>query len=575
MTQPKPDCTRCRIVMRTVLPLACLLISHVFVAAQPAGFVYGKLITIQSSKVSGTQTDFPVLINLTDPDLRTNANGGNMRSASANDVVFTSADGTTLLPYQLEKYTSSAVTAQLVAWVKVPAISSGSNVTIAMFYSKTGVATSPSTSAIWDANYLGIWHFNNTANDGSSNGRNLTNPGTATTNFTSSIIGDGRQMNTSASVASNAAACRYLKLPNSTLAGVTNFSFEGWALVDDNTTSWERIFDFGQGTTVNMFLTSSMATNGVKRFAITNSGTAGEQQVSSSSTTANGSWHHFAVTIDAASNTSTLYYDGAADASNTGVILRPSDMATDNANYFGRSQYNGDNGFYGKFDEFRLSNAVRSPGWIQTTYNNQSSPATFYSISARLTAAAVMSSLPVTLRSFTGTATTEGTVQLVWQTETETNNKTFVVERSAGDDHWEVLATVGTAGNGQDAHQYTTADKTPFYPVTSYRLRQVDIDGKATYLSTIAVRLSATGSGHLVLYPNPAHDHALISLSRPILPGTVKVRLTDYLGRVHTVPFSTAASGILLQTGGLSGGTYALTVYANGLQYAEKLVIAR
>jgi len=106
-------------------------------------------------------------------------------------------------------------------------------------------------------------------------------------------------------------------------------------------------------------------------------------------------------------------------------------------------------------------------------------------------------------------------------------------------------------------------------------LRQVDIDGKATYLSTIAVRLSATGSGHLVLYPNPAGDHVFIRMGAAVLPGMVKLRLTDWLGRVFNAPFSTGGNGILLQTGGLPGGSYALTVYANGLQYAEKLVIAR
>jgi len=373
----------------------------------------------------------------------------------------------------------------------------------------------------------------------------------------------------------NAAGCRYLKLPNNTLSGVSDFTFEGWVMVDDNTTSWERIFDFGQGTTVNMFLCPSITTNGIKRFAITTSGGGGEQQVSSATTTSNSAWHHFAVTIDNSSNTSTLYYDGVADATNTGVTLRPSDMAADNADYFGRSQYNPDNGFYGKFDEFRLSNAVRSSSWIQTSYNNQNSPSAFYSISAEMTAAAAFSTLPVDFRSFQGLPAQDGSVQLVWQTASEINNKQFVVERSAGNDHWEVVKTVDAVTSGQNGHQYTEYDKNPFYPISYYRLKQVDVDGNAAYLSTIAVRLSYAGSGNMVLYPNPARDHVVVSFKTGFLPATVKIRLADWLGRVLYVPFSVGGNSITVQTAGRPGGNYALSVYANGVEYTEKVVIGK
>src|SRR3954465_11975328 len=71
------------IYMLLLLPM-CLFISYFRVAAQPAGYAYGKAVTIHSSQVSGTQTNFPVLINVTDPNLRTTANGGRVRSASGN-----------------------------------------------------------------------------------------------------------------------------------------------------------------------------------------------------------------------------------------------------------------------------------------------------------------------------------------------------------------------------------------------------------------------------------------------------------------------------------------------------------
>ena len=188
---------------------------------------------------------------------------------------------------------------------------------------------------------------------------------------------------------------------------------------------------------------------------------------------------------------------------------------------------------------------------------------------------ATLSALPVSLHSFDAQAMQNGTVQLVWQTDNETNNQSFVVERSSGDEHWDVLTTVAGAGNGTESHRYTAYDNNPFYPVSWYRLKQVDIDGKSTYLSTVAVRLPTAGPGSLVLTPNPARDHVVVTLKGSFQSSTVKLTLTDYQGRVFYPAFSAGGNAITVQTTGLPTGNYALTVYANGMQYAEKLVIAK
>ncbi len=39
-------------------------------------------------------------------------------------------------------------------------------------------------------------------------------------------------------------------------------------------------------------------------------------------------------------------------------------------------------GLTGTIDELRIATAARSAGWIQTEYNNQSSPGTFYAVGA-------------------------------------------------------------------------------------------------------------------------------------------------------------------------------------------------
>ncbi|HSC40580.1 MAG TPA: T9SS type A sorting domain-containing protein, partial [Chitinophagaceae bacterium] len=182
--------------------------------------------------------------------------------------------------------------------------------------------------------------------------------------------------------------------------------------------------------------------------------------------------------------------------------------------------------------------------------------------------------LPVALHSSEGTALAGGPVQLVWITETEKNNKTFLLEHSADGNHWESVQNVA-AGNGTGQQTYTVYDNAPYYPLSYYRLRQADIDGKETLLSVIAVRLSSALSDNISVYPNPGNDHVTVTLKNNAFGGAVKVKLTDYLGRVFNAPFSTAGNTLSMNTGGLPNGAYFLSISVNEKSYAQKLVIAR
>ena len=536
--------------------------------AQPPGYAYGKQISLQASKVSGTQTNFPVLINITDNDLRTVANGGHVQNANGYDIVFTSGTScTALLSHEIERYVPA--TGELVAWVNVPSLSSSANTIIAMYYGNASVSTNPSTTAVWDNNYLGVWHFNNSVTDASSHAITLINA--STTNFSGSKIGEGRQLNNTPFVASSSGSCKYLQF-GSILSGATSFTFEGWVYLDDNATSWERIFDFGTSTSINMFLCPSIGTNGVKRFALTTTGGAGEQQVSSATTTAIAAWHHFAVSIDNSNNTATLYFDGAVDNSNTGVTLRPSNISPDNLNWFGRSHYAADQCLYGKIDEFRVSNTARSAGRILTSYNNQNNPAAFFTIGAELAAVSLCSVLPVKLESFGGTTEPGGTAVVKWTALQQTGHETFILQRSADGIHWQTVASMPGADGTQSARDYQVQDKLPFVPLCYYRLAIAGAGSALSYSDVIALR-TMRGNDDFVISPNPAGDYVKITFARP-LPGTHIELLNDAGSRVLEKD-SPGEKTVTLATAHLSNGLYYLYVYAGNRTYTRKLVIAR
>jgi hypothetical protein len=82
----------------------------------------------------------------------------------------------------------------------------------------------------------------------------------------------------------------------------------------------------------------------------------------------------------------------------------------------------------GTIDELRISSTARSACWIETEYNNQSSPSTFYSISSQQTSYPTA----VLLSSFSATEY-EGRVLFQWKTGYEANNLGFNVYREEED----------------------------------------------------------------------------------------------------------------------------------------------
>jgi len=142
---------------------------------------------------------------------------------------------------------------------------------------------------------------------------------------------------------------QYVNLPSSVASSLQNFTIATWVYWNGGN-NWQRIFDFGSGTSTYMFLSPKNGANGKLRFAITTSGAAGEQKIDGNAVLPTG-WHHVAITLS--DSTGTLYVDGQQAGQNTAMTLRPSDLGATTQNRIGRSQYN-DPYFNGRIDDFRM-----------------------------------------------------------------------------------------------------------------------------------------------------------------------------------------------------------------------------
>jgi hypothetical protein len=157
----------------------------------------------------------------------------------------------------------------------------------------------------------------------------------------------------------------YVDLPIGTLVStLTSVTISTRVSFDTASTgSFQRIFDFGTGTTAYLFLTPRVSTNGVIRTAIRNTNSTAESLVNSPAVMSTG-WHHVAVVIDGAGKILQLCLDGEVVGSGPTTVLL-SDLGSTTQNWLGRSQWTADGYLAGALDEFRIYNRALSAGEVR------------------------------------------------------------------------------------------------------------------------------------------------------------------------------------------------------------------
>lgn len=150
----------------------------------------------------------------------------------------------------------------------------------------------------------------------------------------------------------------YAEMPTAILNGLDELTLSTWVNLQDLRT-WQRIFDFGNGTDRYLFLTP-MSETGKMKIAIKNGG--GEQFIDSAVVFPVDSWTHVAFTWSG--DAGILYLNGHEVARNEELSIKPSDLAGTTGNFIGKSQFDVDPYLTGRVDEVRLYNRALSPDEI-------------------------------------------------------------------------------------------------------------------------------------------------------------------------------------------------------------------
>lgn len=191
------------------------------------------------------------------------------------------------------------------------------------------------------------------------------------------------------------------------------------------------------------------------------------------------------------------------------------------------------------------------------------------------------SPLPVELTQFSASAN-ESYIILNWKTETEVNNYGFNILRTEGGglkSEWENIGFVKGHGNNNTPSFYTFLDNNVVAKRYSYKLKQIDNDGKIEYSKIIEVDNFAPDQFKLYQnYPNPFNPETKINFLLPKATN-VKIKIFNIIGQeIMTLLdefFEPGIHSVTFNGGNFSGGLYIYKIEADNFIQARKMILMK
>ncbi|MGA1869887.1 MAG: DUF2341 domain-containing protein [bacterium] len=339
-----------------------------------------KKITIDHTMVCGEcgHIDFPLLVSIeNDNDLKTSDQGGDVESIQGYDIIFMDLTKTFSLDHEIELYDGAAGT--LVAWVRLPLLEVNQDTILYICYGNDQINFSQeNVPGVWGSHYEGVWHLTNDSFDSTENENNGNEFGL---DNIKGKIAQGRDFNLFQG--------DHISLGNPLSLDVTRkITISAWISPDvgDNV---QNIVAHGPTDTpsnagVMLRIYAEGSCFDYKSYYDIGSWDGsfhGARYEVSACDIGRGVWVYLTGVYDGSAWR--LYRNGVEVKSvtdETGPLSVEEDWAI-GARGTSTEEFR-DRFFDGKIDEVRISSFARSCCWIKTSYNNQNSPSTFYTISS-------------------------------------------------------------------------------------------------------------------------------------------------------------------------------------------------
>ena len=362
-------------------------------------WLYRQSLVINHAQVSGASslTDFPILVSLSNTQLKSTGNGGYVGQTDGGDFVFASDSGTKY-DHEIEKY--DPVNGVLLAWVRIPTLSNSVDTTIYLYYGNAACANQWNTAAVWDSHYVAVWHFAEGigATIADSKNGHYANLVASSHWITSGKIGNAYNFDGGADGAIVPAA-------GNAAFNLSAFTVESW-VQPNSPAAWSAILYRGNGNTATIQFGRGDSSAGL----VVDFGDGSTWHTLENTTAlTNSAMNFYATTMDTTTDLQALFKNGDIASSNPSQTGDPS--AYGSTYNLGLGIYGDSSGgrFSGIIDEVRLSNIARSRDWLKTEYNNQNAPDTFITPGAQETPTPSPTSTPAPTSAPTSTPTVTST----------------------------------------------------------------------------------------------------------------------------------------------------------------------
>jgi len=332
------------------------------------GWEYRKMITVNHSMVAGDLENFPVVLELTDSDLRDKAQD------DGDDILFMNGAGVaTRLYHEIEEFDSS--TGRLITWVNISSLSPTVDTSFYLYYGNMGSSTQQCPEKVWDSDFMLVQHFNERTG-ALFDSTGYSNDGIPYGGVTQDAL--GKIGNADGFDGSN----DYIECENSaSLNPSTYISLEAWYKpVSFYGSGNDPIIDKGYYEDHNLYYQYHLGVCGdsyptaQSQFSFYIANSAIQSVRTGNNFWITNVWYHIVGTYDG--STMRLYVNGVLiDSEN--VVSAMADFGKDLR--IGRFT-NRNNCLPGTIDEVRISSSARSAAWILTEYINQEDPSEFVEV---------------------------------------------------------------------------------------------------------------------------------------------------------------------------------------------------
>jgi hypothetical protein len=210
-----------------------------------------------------------------------------------------------------------------------------------------------------------------------------------------------------------------------------------------------------------------------------------------------------------------------------------------------------------------------------------------------LNAELIPNPVPVELISFSAEVA-GNSVELKWQTATETNNSGFEILRKKSEvrsqeAEWEIIAFVPGFGTTTEPKAYSFIDDLSITPnlTLRYRLKQIDFNGSYTYSNILEVEIAAPNVFSLEQnYPNPFNPSTKIKFTIPSVIASetkqsqlVTLKVYDILGNeIATLVNEEKSAGsyeVEFNASNLPSGIYFYQLKAGQYSETKKMILLK